>query len=73
MFKNCFSYDRQKMNCTASEDGLTYCHYSSPKILLKEFHMLYSDYWFAASVLFGLYVVLNVTAYMVLHFKLRKR
>ncbi|XP_011498995.1 PREDICTED: ATP-binding cassette sub-family G member 4-like [Ceratosolen solmsi marchali] len=63
-----YGYDRPNMKC--SKD---YCHYISPKKLLKTVDMKNSEYWFSTLVLLGLYIALDLTAYFLLRLKLKQR
>ncbi|XP_058805822.1 ATP-binding cassette sub-family G member 4-like [Phymastichus coffea] len=63
-----YGNNRPKMQC--SED---YCQFCWPRVFLKAVDMEHSDYCFAAAFLFGLYVVLDLSAYFVLRWKLKTR
>ncbi|XP_048505173.1 ATP-binding cassette sub-family G member 4-like isoform X2 [Athalia rosae] len=60
--------DRSKMDC--SQD---YCHYRYPKQLLKTVDMTNAEYWFSISLLIGLYLTLEITAYVALRIRLKHR
>ncbi|XP_058805881.1 ATP-binding cassette sub-family G member 1-like isoform X2 [Phymastichus coffea] len=63
-----YGYDRPKLNCSAD-----YCHFRLPKTLLKMVDMLHSNYWISAVFMIGLYIALDVTAFLLLRVRLRRR
>lgn len=63
-----YGYDRPKLKCSE-----VYCHFAVPENLLQAVDMKHSDYWFSLLVLSGLYVGLELTAYILLRIKLKTR
>ncbi|XP_058805884.1 ATP-binding cassette sub-family G member 1-like isoform X2 [Phymastichus coffea] len=62
-----YGLDRPRMACSETE----YCHFSSPKVVLKAFDATHVNYWFSMSVMCGFYVVLNAMAYFALRLRLK--
>ncbi|XP_057334859.1 ATP-binding cassette sub-family G member 4-like isoform X1 [Microplitis mediator] len=62
-----YGFDRRKMKC--SDD---YCHFAFPKKLMHEMGMINVDYWFSMLILFCLYFLLDILAYITLRLRLKK-
>ncbi|XP_058805878.1 ATP-binding cassette sub-family G member 1-like isoform X2 [Phymastichus coffea] len=63
-----YGYGRPKMGCSAD-----YCHFRLPEVLLDMVNMKYSSYWTSTIFMIGLYIVLDVTAYLLLRVRLKNR
>ncbi|KAH0535288.1 ATP-binding cassette sub-family G member 4-like isoform X1 [Cotesia glomerata] len=62
-----YGFDRRKMHCSD-----VYCHFVYPKKLMGEMGMMHVDYWFSMLILFILYVLLDMLAYITLRLRLKK-
>ncbi|CAD6232938.1 GSCOCT00007057001.2-RA-CDS [Cotesia congregata] len=62
-----YGFDRRKMHCSD-----VYCHFVYPKKLMGEMGMIHVDYWFSMLILFILYVLLDMLAYITLRLRLKK-
>lgn len=61
-----YGYDREKLAC---EDD--YCHFKRPLFFLKELGMHNGDFWLCAEVLLALLVILRISTFIVLKWRLR--
>lgn len=61
-----FGFDRPRLECTAM-----YCHYSRPKIFLKDIDMLDANYQTALLFLVVLFLVLRLISFYIMSFRLR--
>ncbi|XP_029032461.1 ATP-binding cassette sub-family G member 4-like isoform X1 [Osmia bicornis bicornis] len=63
-----YGYNRPKLSCSG-----VYCHFAIPEKLLSAMDMKQADYCFSLIVLAGLYVILDLSTFTLLKFKLEKR
>ncbi|XP_075225737.1 ATP-binding cassette sub-family G member 1-like [Lycorma delicatula] len=59
-----YGYNRPRLSCS-----IDYCHFISPKKLLKEFDMLHNDYWTNFYILFSYIVVIYIITYFMLKYQ----
>lgn len=62
-----YGYDRAKLICN---DETMYCHYSIPKVLLKDLGMTNNKYWTDVAVLIVIFLSFRIIAYFSLKRKL---
>lgn len=60
-----YGMGRERLECKE-----IYCHYSRPEKFLKEMSMDQSSYWIDAVALVVFFILLRVTTYFVLRWKL---
>lgn len=61
-----FGFDRPHLECNAM-----YCHYSRPKIFLKDIDMLQANYKMAIIFLVCLFLSLRILSFYIMSFRLR--
>ncbi|XP_075225266.1 ATP-binding cassette sub-family G member 1-like [Lycorma delicatula] len=59
-----YGYNRPRLSCS-----IDYCHFISPKKLLKEFDLLHNDYWTNFYILFSYIVVIYIITYFMLKYQ----
>ncbi|XP_065356934.1 ATP-binding cassette sub-family G member 1 [Calliphora vicina] len=61
-----FGFDRERLECNAM-----YCHYSRPKVFLKDVDMLNASYETAIIFLVCLFLALRIVSFYIMSFRLR--
>ncbi|XP_037928430.1 ATP-binding cassette sub-family G member 4 [Teleopsis dalmanni] len=61
-----FGYDRPKLDCSSM-----YCHYTRPKIFLKDMDLANANYEVAVIFLLSLFIGLRILAFYIMSFRLR--
>ncbi|XP_066601780.1 ATP-binding cassette sub-family G member 1-like [Prorops nasuta] len=68
MIMSIYGYDREKLHCSQ-----VYCHFASPKILLKTVNMQEASYWYSLAILISLYIGLDLVTFAALKIRLKTR
>lgn len=69
MVQSIYGFERSNLSCP-TQDGITYCQYRIPKVLLKELAMIENNYWINIIVLTIYFIILRFIAYCSLKRKL---